>query len=188
MWDRLALRRQSAPQLHVLQDEEIVATDPQSYRDGVIIGVATTIVGGVVIWLLRSVLKAIFVEPVRTFRENRRLRRLLLDRCYRMTFNPASGKRKPIGFAGDGQITDGQNENEHSWRVRGRKLEIFGNGGHIYSRFRYDAESDSFVNSNDPDTSSIRDQYIKPVWERAGAEQAASQDGESAGAPPPPVS
>lgn len=161
-----------------------MATDPQSFRDGVIAGVVTAVVAGVVVWLLRSVLKAIFVYPVKTFCENRRLRKLLLDRCYRLTFNPVSGKRKSIGFAAGGQITDGQNDNEHSWRVRRRKLEIFASDGGIYSRFSYDAERDRFINSNDLETRSIRDQYIEPVWERAGVEKPSATDGEHAAAEP----
>ena len=55
---------------------------------------------------------------------------------------------------------EGNNRNEHSWRVVGSKLELLQLDGRVHSRFVLDADSQIFRHTNDSDTLSIRDQFI----------------------------
>jgi len=84
---------------------------------------------------------------------------VLISRRWMLYFNPPS-RSKPITFLTAGQIGEGQNKNEHSWRVIHGKLELLQQDGKVHSRFEYNARSGSFVHTNDADTLSIPGQYI----------------------------
>jgi len=90
------------------------------------------------------------------------LERLLTSRPYRLTFNPKSKAAKRIVFGADGVITEGNNRNEHRWRIFRKRLELLQLDGQVHSRFDYDAGADRWVHTNDHDALSLRGQYIEP--------------------------
>ncbi|MCK9572783.1 MAG: hypothetical protein M0R20_00080 [Candidatus Omnitrophica bacterium] len=92
-----------------------------------------------------------------------KLGHLLINRKYRLIYNPKDGRSKEIGFGKYGKITEGQNDNEYSWHISSKRLEIFGADGKIYSRFRYDKDRQQFLHTNDSDTRSIQNQVIEPI-------------------------
>jgi formylglycine-generating enzyme required for sulfatase activity len=98
------------------------------------------------------------------------LKKILTNTKYRLFFNPTvSGltKSKIMKFDPNGQILEGQNNNETTWRIRQDLLELLDNKGNVHSRFYYSADDKRFFHTNDPDTGSIlkhgiRDQYMIP--------------------------
>lgn len=86
---------------------------------------------------------------------------ILISRPFRLFFNPPS-RSKIMRFADGGGIMEGNNKNEHSWRITGGKLELVQLDGKVHSRFRYVPEEGLFRHTNDPDTPSLRDQYLAP--------------------------
>lgn len=90
------------------------------------------------------------------------LERLLLTRPYRLVFNPTSKAAKRIVFGPGGVIAEGNNRNEHEWRLIRKKLELLQLDGRVYSRFEYDVKSDQWKHTNEIDTLSIKGQYIEP--------------------------
>jgi hypothetical protein len=91
----------------------------------------------------------------------------LIGSQWRLIFNPTSLKSKKISFHEDGNVGDGQNNNEHTWRVRAGMLVILNSDRQIFSRFRYDEDKDCFFHTNDDDTLSIRSQRIEPWAEQS---------------------
>jgi hypothetical protein len=87
---------------------------------------------------------------------------LLTSKPYRLFFNPQTKRSKRVVFSPDGFITEGNNRNEHKWQVTGNYLEIIQLDGAVHSRFTYDSEEDQFKHTNDPDTLSIKGQFIVP--------------------------
>jgi hypothetical protein len=94
------------------------------------------------------------------------LESILTGGSYRLFYNPQKGVNasKKIKFASGGKIVEGNNDNESSWRVVGGFLELIQSDNRIHSRFAYIRESRIFVNTNDPETPSVRGQYIAPDW------------------------
>jgi hypothetical protein len=90
------------------------------------------------------------------------LERLLVSRPYRLVFNPTSKAAKRIVFGPNGVVLEGNNRNEHQWRLFRKKLELLQLDGKVHSRFEYDADSDQWKHTNESDTLSIRGQYIEP--------------------------
>lgn len=90
-----------------------------------------------------------------------RLRELLLGGKFKFVFNPASGGSKQLTFLPNGDIGDGRNSNEHKWRIVDGCLEILSGDGAVYSRFVLLDDNVSLHHTNDPDTRSLRGQYIK---------------------------
>jgi hypothetical protein len=86
----------------------------------------------------------------------------LLSRPHRLFFNPPAKGSKRIVFGPEGVIVEGNNRNEHKWRIFRKNLELLQLDGQVHSRFQYDAEHDRWNHTNDPDTLSLRDQYIDP--------------------------
>jgi len=92
-----------------------------------------------------------------------KIRNAVLNTRYTLVFNPISGRSKPLTFNANGEIAQGKNNNEHRWRISGGRLEILDNGGNVYSRFFLLPDGKSLHHTNDPDTISIKGQYLKPV-------------------------
>jgi len=90
------------------------------------------------------------------------LERLLVSQPYRLVFNPTMKASKRIVFGPDGVIVEGNNRNEHKWRLFRKKLELLKLDGRVHSRFEYDADSDQWKHTNESDTLSIKGQYIEP--------------------------
>jgi hypothetical protein len=81
---------------------------------------------------------------------------------YKFVFNPKTGGNKVLTFKSDGNIGEGKNQNECRWRVAGGKLEILNDHGELYSRF-FVLPDDRMHHTNDPDTLSIKGQYLEPL-------------------------
>jgi hypothetical protein len=86
----------------------------------------------------------------------------LLSRPHRLFFNPPATGSKRIVFGPNGVILEGNNRNEHSWRLFRKKLELLQLDGQVHSRFQYDSEHDRWNHTNDSDTLSLRNQFIAP--------------------------
>ena len=87
---------------------------------------------------------------------------LLVSHRWELIFRPPN-QSKPISFLSDGSVGEGQNQNEHTWRIQNNKLELIQEDGHVHSRFNFVKETQRFIHTNDPDTRSIRDQIIQMV-------------------------
>ncbi|SDA56957.1 hypothetical protein SAMN03159475_1902 [Pseudomonas sp. NFPP33] len=85
-------------------------------------------------------------------------------RPYRLQFNPKRGINgsKIMMFGPDGKILEGSNDNEFSWRTFNGRLEFLNKEGKVFSRFNFDPTSNLFLHTNDPDTLSIKGQYLVP--------------------------
>jgi hypothetical protein len=85
---------------------------------------------------------------------------LLLENEWKFVIDPQTGRHKKFTFKDNGEIGEGQNRNENTWRIRKNFLELINSQGQIYSRFKYDPERKGFFHTNDQDTVSLRDQQI----------------------------
>ena len=136
--------------------------DPTKIAQDAISGTIATVVGGLVLagiaWL---------TWPVRWQIQGRAIKNLIADeRRFCFFFNPSGKRTKELTFLADGQIGQGQNDNEHSWRIRRGALEILGSDAKIYSRFRFDRSRGVFKHTNDPELRSIPGQYIEPRFKK----------------------
>lgn len=96
------------------------------------------------------------------------IRAILQQGTFRLYFNPQNKNKnqtKIIRFASDGKITEGNNNNEYSWKVSDGKLELVQSDGQVHSRFNYVPDSNIFTHTGDADTKSIRGQYILPEYQ-----------------------
>jgi TRAP-type C4-dicarboxylate transport system permease small subunit len=91
----------------------------------------------------------------------RDLEEVITGTRFRLVYKPPDGS-KIITFASQGKIIDGHNENETTWRLNGDKLEILNCQDKVFSRFRYDARTRTFMHTGDADTLSLKNQYIHP--------------------------
>lgn len=87
---------------------------------------------------------------------------ILVFQPFRLFFNPRTKRSKRMVFKPQGLIVEGNNKNEHSWRVSNGKLELIQLDGRVHSRFTYNKERGIFEHTNDPDTLSIWDQFMVP--------------------------
>lgn len=85
----------------------------------------------------------------------------LKGKSFKFYYNPKNNISKRIEFLPDGTIGLGQNQNEYRWIVKNDKLIIFNDKNQVYSRFYYDSEYDRLNNTNDSDTLSLRNQFMK---------------------------
>src|SRR5690606_37042349 len=141
---------------------ESAQMDPTTIVQDAISGTVATVVGGLILagiaWL---------AWPVRWQIQGRAIKNLIADeRRFNFVFSPSSKMAKELTFLADGQIGEGRNENEHSWRIRRGALEILGSDAKIYSRFRFDRSHGVLKHTNDPELRSIPGQYIEPRLER----------------------
>lgn len=153
----------------------------------------TNAVGSIVVNILGGVgavtVLALFAwlrGPLRWFLLGRCLRKILLSgRSFVFVFNPTHGQTKVITFLVNGEIGEGRNSNEHTWRIRHGALEILAHDGKMYSRFTQDRNSGKLIHTNDPDTRSTHGQFMVPhftPWQRA-AEPVVPADVPNSGAP-----
>jgi len=100
---------------------------------------------------------------------NQEIERVLLTVPYKLQFNPDRGVAgsKLMMFGSGGKILEGGNQNEASWRVVDGKLEFINSGNELFSRFDFNPPSKVFTHTNDPDTLSLRGQYLTPSPESA---------------------
>lgn len=89
-----------------------------------------------------------------------RIRKIILNNSFKFVFNPMNGQCKTLTFRADGSIGAGQNQNESRWRIVNGRLEILNSDSDVYSRFILLNDGKSFHHTNDPDTKSIKGQYM----------------------------
>jgi hypothetical protein len=88
----------------------------------------------------------------------------VIDKKYRLYFNPTmgKGKSKVIAFADNGVISEGNNDNENSWRIASGRLELLNAKGTPHSRFGFDQRFGVFVMIEDEALPAIKNQYMVP--------------------------
>lgn len=91
------------------------------------------------------------------------LSNILTNRTFLFVFNPSTGASKQLTFLSNGKIGSGQNANENTWQIRDGRVEILDSEGRIYSRFVLLDDGMSLHHTNDPDTRSLRGQYMRPI-------------------------
>ena len=132
--------------------------DPSTPLGSVVSGVLATVTAAGVLAVL-----AWFAGPLKWFVLSRGLRQLISDgRRFHFTFNPKTGQSKSVTFLPNGEIGEGRNQNEHTWKIRRGLLEVFASDDAIYSRFRHDRGSGQLKHTNDPDLRSVHGQYLEP--------------------------
>ena len=82
---------------------------------------------------------------------------------YRFVFNPSNDLSKTLTFLPNGMIGEGCNNNEATWRISKGKVEILDGAGSLYSRFNLLQDGRSLHHTNEPDTRSLRGQYMVPI-------------------------
>lgn len=93
--------------------------------------------------------------------ENVDLQAFLFSKTFRLYYKPGLGGSKKMVFAPHGEIIQGANDKEHTWRIRDGKLEFLHEDGHVFSRFTYDRKTQIFNNSCDSDTTCRKMQHMK---------------------------
>jgi hypothetical protein len=91
------------------------------------------------------------------------IREALVSQKYLFVYNPQNGRNKILEFLNNGDIGGGRNANEWMWRIRDGKLEIINKKSEVFSRFRWNKDKDSFHHTNEPDTKSLRGQFLVPA-------------------------
>lgn len=88
----------------------------------------------------------------------------LVTRPFSLTFNPNHGSgAKRMTFGKNGEILEGGNNNETTWRLDGTKLAFINSEGAVYSRFNFEPSTLGFVNAQDPDTIAKTIQMMTPA-------------------------
>ncbi|MCG7972047.1 MAG: hypothetical protein JBO36_15465 [Candidatus Thiodiazotropha taylori] len=119
----------------------------------IISGVILTGVMGGIAWL---------TGPLRWWKQGKDLRQILLNgRSFVFVFNQTPEQSKTITFLPNGDIGEGRNSNEYTWRIHHGKLELLAHDGLVYSRFVQDKKRGKLIHTNDPDTRSIHGQYMQ---------------------------
>lgn len=129
-------------------------------------GALSEFLGGLLLVVFLAVVGAL-IGPFRWWRASRKIKSILRGRRFVFVFNPEGRRRKVVTFNADGTIGEGQNNNEHRWKVRRGRLEIYGADGVLYSSFRHDPVSGKLIHTNEPNTRSIRNQSFDIMGERA---------------------
>lgn len=86
---------------------------------------------------------------------------ILLSGPYRFVFAPETGRAKTIVFGKDGSIVDGNNQNEHRWRINKETVEILNTEGVVFSRFKHNPILKRFESTDDADTKALKGQYFE---------------------------
>jgi hypothetical protein len=92
-----------------------------------------------------------------------KIHKAILGRRYKLVYNPETGKSKTVSFHEGGEVGEGRNDNESRWRISGGRLEFLDSAGIVYSRFFILPDGKTFHHTNDPDTRSIKGQYLQPL-------------------------
>jgi hypothetical protein len=134
----------------------IPSLDPSTIISGLIVGVGSAALLAVLAWIL---------GPLKWPFQSKGIRKILLNaRHCRFVYNPGDNKSKFVKFLPGGQIGEGKNSNENTWRLRHGKLEILAFDGQLYSRFRYNRKTGKLEHTNDPDARSTMGQYFEPQF------------------------
>lgn len=115
--------------------------------------------------------KATVSAPIGNFHNlnDEEISKVLRGSPFRLFYNPEYGRKgsKIMMFGPSNRILEGQNNNEHTWRIVGGKLELVQADGKVHSRFDYNPNSKVFTHTNESDTLSKRGQFLIPEPEAA---------------------
>jgi hypothetical protein len=153
------LQPRSANELSLPKD--LLGVTPATYDDKREDGNLVAALGPPCNKIRRAIIPHSRKEPPRVS-SDATLEDILLSRPFRLFFNPENKRSKKMVFKGGGLITEGNNQNEHSWRVVKDRLELVNLAGKVFSRFYYDKKDKMFKHTNEEDTLSLRGQYIVP--------------------------
>ena len=136
--------------------------DPNTTTGTIIIGIGITLVSTAIIALLAWAL-----GPLKWLIRSKHLRKIITSgRHFRFVYNPGANKAKTVTFLTNGDIGEGRNSNEHTWRIRRGVLQILAFDGSIYSLFVFNPKTGRIEHTNDPDTKSVLGQYFEPQFEK----------------------
>lgn len=96
-----------------------------------------------------------------------RLRRMLRSKTWQFYFDPTTGTSKEIEFGADKRIYRAPNNNEATWDLNGRILEIYRSDGSLQNSFDWKRSDLRFVSKNDPNCYAVshfkrKGQYLQP--------------------------
>ena len=138
--------------------------DPGSWSGALSVHVIGALVGGLLLVAAIALLSGLFF-PLKWWWRNRELRELIGKRReFILVYQPHQNYSKPVLFLDDGQIGAGRNNHEDTWRIKRGCLEFLTDDGKVYSRFRFDKTSGRLACTNDPDLSSLFNQYLFPQY------------------------
>jgi len=138
--------------------------DPGSWSGALSVHVIGALVGGLLLVAVIAALSGLFF-PLKWWWRKRELRKLIQRRVeFILVYQPQENYSKPVVFLDDGQIGEGRNNNEDTWRIRRGCLEFLTDDGKVYSRFRFDKTTGRLACTNDPDLSSLFNQYLFPQY------------------------
>jgi hypothetical protein len=141
---------------------DLLGVTPGSYDDARSDGNSVAAVGPACNKIRRSLVPSLAANaPTPIASSIRDLQSFVLGQPFRLFFNPPQYSKR-MTFSKGGIISEGNNQNEHTWRIAGDKLELLQLDGKVHSRFYYDATDNTFKHTNDADTLSIRGQFIVP--------------------------
>jgi len=97
------------------------------------------------------------------------IRGAILGSRYLLIFNPNNKhvNKKIMAFGLNGEILDGKNSNEASWRIRNGLFELIDSEGHIHSQFIYNPDKRIFSQTNNSESGTLKkngiiDQFMVP--------------------------
>jgi hypothetical protein len=138
----------------------MIALDANPAPDSFLLRVVAVVVGGLALGLLGWI-----CTPLKWWWENRKLRKLIEGRReFILVYNPHDNYSKPIVLHDKGQIGEGRNDNEDTWRVKRGCLEFVSDDGRLYSRFKLDRIRGRLAGTADPDVRSLFGQYMFPQY------------------------
>lgn len=148
--------------------------DPSSWPGMFFLQVVAVVIGGLLLLLVVKVLRFAWT-PLKWWRRNRALRELIRRRKeFLLVYQPQSGASKTIILLDGGQIADGRNNNEHTWRVKRGCLEFLADDRKVFSRFKLDQARGRLGSTADPDVRSLFGQYLLPQYQERAAQSDSS--------------
>ncbi|PJZ47532.1 toll/interleukin-1 receptor domain-containing protein [Leptospira saintgironsiae] len=88
---------------------------------------------------------------------------LIVNKRFNFVYNSETKKSKDIIFSPDGTIGRGRNQNENTWEIKNERLIIKNSEDKIFSIFAYDPQTKTLRHTNDPNTLSLKNQYMESV-------------------------
>jgi hypothetical protein len=139
--------------------------DPGSWSGALSVHIIGALVGGLLLVAAIGALSSLFF-PLKWWWRKRELRKLIRNRMeFILVYQPHENFSKTIVFLDNGQIAaPGRNQNEDTWRIRRGCLEFLTDDRKVYSRFRFDKTRGQLACTNDPDLSSLFNQYLFPQY------------------------
>jgi hypothetical protein len=138
--------------------------DPSSWTGQVVVG----LIIGLLLLLVAAFWHWLSI-PFKWWRKNKTLHQLIRNRReFVLVYQPQTNFSKTVIFMDGGQIGEGKNNNEHTWRIKRGCLEFLNDDGKVFNRFKFDRDSDRLRSTNDPDIRALFGQYLVPQFRDPG--------------------